>query len=148
MDLGAPSSRFVDEQEWQGTLDPAAWLSVPAAIQFQTDHDWPSVRAGCHELLREARRRIEALTGLPPICPDSPGWYLQMASFPLRPGDAAALQRLLYHEYRIEVPIIEWNGRWFVRASIQGYNRAENVEGPAQALVRLLPLVSVSPTTG
>ena len=30
-------SRFVDEQEWTGTRDIAAFLSVPAAIQFQRE---------------------------------------------------------------------------------------------------------------
>ena len=58
--------------KWQGTRDPAAHLSVPAAIRFQAEHDWPRVRAECHELLREARRRIEELTGLPGICPEVP----------------------------------------------------------------------------
>ena len=38
-------SRFVDEQERQGTRDLAAYLSVPAAIEFQAEHDWPRVRA-------------------------------------------------------------------------------------------------------
>jgi hypothetical protein len=28
------------------------------------------------------------------------------------------IQRRLYDEYRIEVPIIEWNGRQFVRVSV------------------------------
>jgi isopenicillin-N epimerase len=128
LDLGEASSRFVDENEWQGTRDPAVYLSVSAAIQFQAEHDWPRVRQECHELLREARRRIEELTGLPPICPDSPDWYAQMAAFPLPACDGAALQRRLYDEYRVEVPLIEWNGRQLVRVSVQGYNTAGDVE--------------------
>ena len=137
--LESRPTRFVEENEWQGTRDPAAYLSVPAAIQFQAEHDWPRVRAECHELLREARRRIEELTGLPPICPDSPQWYAQMAAFPLPACDAGALQRRLYDEYRVEVPVIDWNGRQLVRVSVQGYNTAEDVESLVQALRALLP---------
>ena len=138
LDRGA--SRFVLENEWQGTRDPAAYLSVPAAIQFQADHDWPQVRQECHELLRDARRRIEALTGLPPICQDSPEWYAQMAAFPLPACDGAALQRRLYDEYRVEVPVIEWGGRQLVRVSVQGYNTLEDVEALNGALRAVLQL--------
>ena len=74
LSLDGGASRFVLEQEWQGSRDPGAYLSVPAAIQFQAEHDWARVRAECHELLREARGRLEELTGLLPICPDSPEW--------------------------------------------------------------------------
>jgi isopenicillin-N epimerase len=142
LDLGASTSRFVDEQEWTGTRDPAAYLSAPAAIQFQAEHDWPRVRAECHELLRGARRRIEEMTGLPGICPDSPKWYAQMAAFPLPACDAAGLQRRLYDEHRVEVPIIEWNGRQLVRVSVQGYNTAEDVVVLVRALANLLTLVA------
>ena len=78
-------------------------------------------------------------TGLEKICPDSPEWYAQMAAFPLPACDAAVLQRQLYDKYRVEVPVIEWNGRQFVRVSVQGYNTAEDVEALTQALARLLP---------
>jgi isopenicillin-N epimerase len=128
------SSQFVDEQQWQGTRDPAAYLSVPAAIQFQAEHDWPRVRAECHELLHQARRAIQDLTGLLPICPDSPEWYAQMAAFPLQPCDAKERQRRLYEEYHIEVPIISWNASQFVRVSVQGYNTSKDVEALVEAL--------------
>jgi isopenicillin-N epimerase len=85
-----------------------------------------------------ARRRIDELTGLPPICPDSSEWYAQMAAFLLPPCDAMSLQRRLYDEYCVEVPLIEWNGRQFVRVSIHGYNTAEDVEALLQALRSLL----------
>ena len=44
------ASKFIDEQEWQGTRDIAAYLTVPAAIQFQRDQQWPQVREECHEI--------------------------------------------------------------------------------------------------
>jgi isopenicillin-N epimerase len=138
LDLGTSTSRFIEENEWQGTRDPAAYLSVPAAIQFQAEHDWPRVRAECHALLREAGLRIEEMTGLPPVCPDSPEWYAQMAAFPLPPCDGAMLQRRLWEEHRVEVPIIEWGGRQLVRVSVQGYNTAEDVETLVEALRALI----------
>jgi isopenicillin-N epimerase len=142
---------FVAEQEWQGTRDPAAYLSVPAAIQFQAEHDWPRVWTECHALLREARRRIEELTGLPPICPDSPQWYAQMAAFPLPACDGAALQQRLYDDYHVEVPVIDWpalgpagtgNVRQLVRVSVQGYNTPQDVEALIAGLAALLPTVN------
>jgi len=137
-DFRGRPARFVEENEWQGTRDPAAYLSVPAAIQFQAEHNWPRVRAECHGLLQEARRRIEELTDLPPICPDSPDWYAQMAAFPLPACNAEELKRRLYEEYRVEVPIIEWNGRQFVRVSVQGYNSQADIDALVAALRALL----------
>ncbi|MDP2856996.1 MAG: aminotransferase class V-fold PLP-dependent enzyme [Bacillota bacterium] len=137
--------RFVDEQEWQGTRDPSAYLAAPEAIRFQAENDWPRVRAECHELLLEARRRIAELTGLPAICPASSEWFSQMAAFPLPRCDAVTLKRRLHDEYRVEVPIVEWNGRQMVRVSIQGYNTLEDVRALVAALAALLPEVAISP---
>jgi isopenicillin-N epimerase len=36
--------------QWQGTSDIAAYLTVPAAIDFQAQHDWPRHRARCHAM--------------------------------------------------------------------------------------------------
>ena len=138
LDLGDHSSRFVDEQEWQGTRDPAAYLSVPAAIQFQAEHNWPRVRQECHELVRHARQAISEMTEIEPICPDSPEWYAQMVTIPLPPCEAEQLKSRLYDEYRVEVPIITWGDRQFVRVSVQGYNTREDVEMLLKALKRLL----------
>ena len=58
-------SKFVDHHEWWGTRDIAAFLSVPAAIQFQRENDWGKVRVACHVLAVEAESRIREITGLP-----------------------------------------------------------------------------------
>jgi isopenicillin-N epimerase len=132
-------SPFVLQQEWQGTRDIAAYLSVPAAIQFQAEHNWPQVQRDCHELLRYARQAIGKQTGLEPICPDTEEWYMQMAALPLPPCDAGELKRRLYDEYRVEVPIIEWNGRQLVRVSVQGYNTRADLDTLIAALAALHP---------
>jgi isopenicillin-N epimerase len=132
-------SRFIDYHEWQGTRDPSAFLSVPAAIDFQVQHDWAAVRKGCHELAAAARRQIERLTGLAPICPDTPAWFAQMFSARLpQEIDPLALQRDLYEKYRIEVPILQWNNQNIIRASFQGYNSPADSQALVNALGELL----------
>jgi isopenicillin-N epimerase len=130
-------SRLVAHHEWTGTRDIAPFLAVPAAIQFMIDHDWSRVQQACHELVRYARQKITALTGLPPITPDAPEWFAQMAAFPLPSGDAEALQRRLYDEFAVEIPIMAWNEQRLVRISIQGYNTQADVEALVDALQTL-----------
>ncbi len=69
-------SRFVDEQEWTGTRDVAAYLTTPAAIDFLEAQHWSEVRAACHALAVETWQRINALTGLPPW--SSEAWFVQI----------------------------------------------------------------------
>jgi len=135
-------SRFVDEQEWQGTRDVAPYLAAPAALRYMREHDWPAVQARCHALLRDARARITALTGLPPIIPDDPAWYAQMAAFPLPRCDLDALKRRLYDEYHVEVPLVAWNGLQLVRMSVQAYNTGEDIDALLCGLAELLPQVA------
>jgi len=134
-------SPFQDYFEWTGTDDPAAYLSVPAAIAFQEEHNWPAVRVACHALAATARERIAALTGLPQISPDSPEWWMQMCAAPL-PVRADVpreeLHRWLWEEHGVEVPITDWQNQRFVRVSIQAYNSPADVERLLAGLAALL----------
>ncbi len=130
-------STFVQRNEWQGTRDPSAFLSVPAAIDFQAGHDWPSVRARCHELARETRQRIADYSGCEPIHPDSPEWYAQMVACPVRTSDPVALKQRMYDEFKVEAPISSWNGLDMVRVSYQGYNDHDDLERLMQAVEAL-----------
>ncbi|MBF8284343.1 MAG: putative aminotransferase [Anaerolineales bacterium] len=131
-------SQFVDHHEWQGTRDVAAFLATPAAIQFQAEHDWGAVRAECHGLASETRRRINDLTGLAPICPDSRDWFSQMAAIRLPPVDVNALKERLYNDYRVEVPLFKWNDQPFMRVSFQGYNSRTDADALVDALKHLM----------
>jgi isopenicillin-N epimerase len=135
---------FIQQQEWQGTRDIAAYLSVPAAIKFMQEHNWDLVRADCHKLAQYARAEISKLTGLEPLSPDSPEWFSQMVSLPLPRCNPELLKQRLNDEYRIEVPILTWNNRHLIRISIQGYNTREDVDALVAALKELLPQVAVT----
>jgi len=138
-DSAAPSEkRFIDYHEYQGTRDFAAHLATPAAIDFQAGHDWPAVRADCHALVQGARQRMNELTGLESICPDSTDWFGQMAAIRLPAIDFGRVGTQLWEHYHIEVPLIYWNGQAFVRISCQAYNSAEDVEALIHALAELL----------
>lgn len=129
-------SRFVDWHEWQGTRDVAAFLSVPAALRFQQEHDWPAARRRCHALAAATRDRIDALTGLPPICP--PDWFAQFFAARLPECDLDVLKARLVDEYRVEVPLVRWNGQPFVRVSFQAYNTEADADALVAGLARLL----------
>lgn len=134
-------SQFVDHHEWQGTRDLAAFLSVPAAIEFQAQHDWEVVRQHCQTLAQETRWRLNTLTGLDSICPDDQDWFIQMAAIRLPDGDLEHIQRRLHNEFRIEVPVLRWNEEPLLRISFQAYNSQADADALVDALTQLLPLI-------
>jgi isopenicillin-N epimerase len=134
------SSQFWDDLFWTGTHDPSSYFSVPAAIQFMEEHDWPSVRQRCHELLNSFLPRIREITGMRPAYPDDSDLYSQMAISILPPDtNIEMLKARLYDEYKVEVPLIDWNGMKLIRVSVQGYNTPEDLDRLLEGLQILLP---------
>ena len=125
---------FVDRHEKQGTRDPSAYLTVPAAIEWQREHDWDAQRERCHELARRARNEL----GLEPLTPDSLEFFRQMVTLRLPAGTPLDLKERLYDEYRIEVPVFELDGETFIRPSFQGYNDEADLDRLRDALAALL----------
>ena len=122
-------SPFIDHFEFLGTKDISAPLSIPAAIDFQREHNWDAVRTECHDIVRRARPLISEALGATPTAPETGEWYAQMSSFLLPDSiDAAELQRRLFDDHMIEIPTFIWNGREVIRISIQGYNDWSDVD--------------------
>ena len=95
--------------------------------------------ARSHDLLQQFRQEITSLTGLAPITPDSRDWYAQMAAFRLPACDGEGLQKALYEEYHVEVPITSWNNQSLIRVSVQAYNEPSDLEVLITGLKDLLP---------
>lgn len=118
--------------QWQGTRDIAAFLAVPAALDFQARHDWPALRRECHARAVALQRRVTASNGLAPIAPDEA--FGQMVPIPVPDTDPEALRSRLFERHRIEVPVTQHAGLTLVRVSVQAYNTAADLEALAAAL--------------
>jgi isopenicillin-N epimerase len=133
------NSPFVDEIEVQGTRDPSAWLTVPAALAYRHDNDWDAVAAHCHALAQDTARRLGELTGLAPL--SAPEFCApQMVAMPVPECDVDQLKIDLIDKYNIEIPVFKWQDICIVRVSVQGYNSKPQMDLLIAALTQLLGL--------
>jgi isopenicillin-N epimerase len=141
-----------DEFVWNGTRNPAAYLAVPAAIDFLEEIGLDNFRARTNWLARYARRRLVELTDLEPLVPDDSAWYGSMAHVPLpvRRNTTASdsrdegcpvsnpLQHTIWRRLGIETPVVEFRGRRYIRVSCHLYNDTEQIERLVAGLGDLL----------
>ena len=138
-------SKFIDFLQWSGTKDPAAALSVSAAIEFMDEYHWDEVRHSCHNMIKDAINRICEFTGLSPLYPQDSGFFHQMATIPIpQVRDIDELKCRLYSDYLIEIPCISWKNQHYLRLSVQGYNTADDIDILVSALYKLLPMLMIS----
>ena len=132
-------SPFIQENEFQGTRDIAAYLSVSAAIKFWQKDEWQTILKKCHELTLSARSQLIEVTGLDPICPGNDGWFQQMVAQPLPTMDRELFKQRLYYEFNIEIPVMEGRDKSLITISIHGYTTEQDVENLMISLAKLLP---------
>lgn len=122
-------SRFIDEQEFQGTRDFSPYLAVQRAINFQLENNWQGVISDCRKLVEYAREGMKDILCGEFISPNSEEWFLQLAAVMLPANiDGERLQGFLYEQHKVEIPITLWNSKQLIRVSIQCYNTTEDVE--------------------
>ncbi len=130
------ASRFVNIFQWQGTRDMSAFLTVPAAIQFQENYDWDSIRTRCQRMIIHTRDQIIALTGLTKICPDD--WLGQMTTIQFPMDDPKEFKNMLYDQYNIEIPVLTDQFHPMIRVSYQGYNSDADADYLIETLKKLI----------
>ena len=135
-------NRFQDLFDWPGTFDPTAWLSVQSAIEFMGQllpGGWQELREHQHGLLMKAREMLCDELGITPPCPPEMLGSMATLSLPGPSRTATALetlQRALFEDDRIEVPLLEHSGQCWFRISAQVYNSLDDYRALRQAIQR------------
>lgn len=114
-------SRFLDYHQSQGTRDYAAFLTIPAALEFRNKHHWDAVCAQSRTLIRANYQSLCNIFGTQPVCPVTEEFLGQMCSIPVPAKDPMALKKILFENYRIEIPVFRLLGTVYVRLSAQAY---------------------------
>ena len=156
---GVGQTRYRAEFDWQGTLDPTAWLAVSDALRFVgglLDGGWAAVMARNRALTLRAGTAMAAALRLDGGIPAPESMLGSMVALPLpetgplaasgggsSPLDTDPLQQRLVDEHRVEVPIYPWPvpaaesghaSRRLIRVSSALHNGPDDVDRLVAAL--------------
>ncbi|HEY1088648.1 MAG TPA: aminotransferase class V-fold PLP-dependent enzyme, partial [Archangium sp.] len=130
-------SRFQLEFDWVGTQDPTPFLCVPTALDVMgsmVPGGWPALLQRNHDDAVAARATLLDALGTESPCPPSMLGAMASVVLPRAPAD---LGERLFHDFRIEVPVIPFAGKTLVRVSLQRHVRPGDVPALVEALRKL-----------
>ena len=119
-------SEFLQDFQWQGTRDMAAFLSIPSAIEFYHGYLEKNLKL-CRKNIKYAFKNLELTLKTEPIS-NGGNWIAQMVSHPLPKSMPLDLKEILYNKHKIEIPIFMWRNRMFIRISMQVYNEKKEID--------------------
>lgn len=146
-------TQFTAEFDWNGTYDPTPLLATEAALTFLEGllpGGLAALQAQNRQLALAARRCLADRLGIPLPAPDT--MIGSLATLPLPPAAPSrgegidSLPRHLREVDGIEVPIFFWpsEGHRCLRISAQAYNRLDQYQRLAEALIAALPASSAA----
>jgi isopenicillin-N epimerase len=138
---------FANEFSWQGTRDVSSWLAAPDAIRAMDNlsgpGSWPRVMQHNHDLAVWVQTMLSEAWRVAPSTPGDGSMLGSMVSLALPEGarrrfeSREALQARLFDDHRIEVFVLDWQGRWLIRPCCQVYNTPEQYRRLATAVIEL-----------
>ena len=144
--LGGRSRHWRDEYTWSGTRDPAAWLSIPTAIEFLEEIGLDQFRKHGRELVRYAGQQLADRGLAQPIVDLESDWFTTMLACEIdapqipmpQKNDTDLIQSRLWEDYRIEIPCTRHLGKRLLRISCHLYNSREQIDYLCSCLEHVL----------
>ncbi|MBN1968346.1 MAG: aminotransferase class V-fold PLP-dependent enzyme [Candidatus Delongbacteria bacterium] len=120
-ELGSGSD-YVDTNQYYGTNDLSSYMTIPDCIEFYHKENIAKERLSCRALITKLLERTEKIWSFEKIYKSEED-YMHMAiiEVPVK-FSQKELKSILYFGFGIEIPVILWKDRMFVRVSVQVYN--------------------------
>jgi isopenicillin-N epimerase len=131
---------YVAEFDWTGTRDPSAWLTITDAIAFHHELNSDRILAYNHNLVVWAAQMLAAAWQQPLPAPEIMLGAMAAIALPdpvmsiYAVSDYQKLHDEILLRHQIEVPIIPFGNRLWVRISAQVYNETWEYEYLAEVL--------------
>ncbi len=121
-------SRFLDYHQMNGTRDYAAFLTIPAAIQFMETNNWSVVASDCRKLVQANAPAFCELLGASPLAPINDDFILQLFSAEIKTTEPEKLYRHFFDNYKIEIPVMRHGDKIYLRYSINAFNSQKDLD--------------------
>ena len=109
-------------------------MTIPKAIEFLRVNNWEERAALCRKLIRDNYNKFCELLNSKPICPVTSEFLVQMCSIPIQTTKPLELKETLFHKYKIEIPVMKLEDKFFLRIAINGYNSQQDLDILREAL--------------
>jgi isopenicillin-N epimerase len=127
-------SQFLDYHQHTGTRDYSAYLCIPDCLAFMREHQWEEVSQRCKALVLQYAPKFIDLLQTQALSPLNSKHIGQMLSLEIKCSEPEALQNLLYEKYGIEIPVIPFNSKVYIRYSINAFNTSADLDKLYEAL--------------
>lgn len=126
---------FIGDQEFLGTRDCSAFLTVPFVITWMAENDWPSVQHTARELRAQMVKKICTEFGLTTVHNNEADNRLQMGAL-IMPSDVdpESFQQALYNKHRVEVVVQRWEQHVILRLSTHAHTAETDTMALLQAI--------------
>jgi isopenicillin-N epimerase len=136
-------SQFLDYHQLQGTRDFSAFLTIPTAIDFMKENNWPAVADNCRRITLSNADRFCNLLKATPLTYSNDYFIVQLCSTLIKTKQPEQLHQLLFDKYKIEIPIMVHEDMILLRYSIQGFNTQEDLDVLYHALEDIIQTIGL-----
>lgn len=128
------ASQFQEYHQYNGTRDFSAYLTIPAALEFRSKHHWDELIEKCRSSVVKKGAELSHFLGTKPLAPLTSDFYGQLYSAKIHTEYPEELQRILFTNYAIEIPVMRHGEDCYIRFSFQPFTQEKEIDALIVAL--------------